>query len=121
MACEIVVLGQSQSWSGPLRISHGVMEDAIDAAAISGLLAEAQQIGVVAVLAKAEASSSGLIRGKRHTMLEDSDLSSPRHARGFVGGLLAGLVGHTEIFVSGGAEHQGPDGGGPIALIHTTQ
>lgn len=121
MACEIVVLGQSKSWSGPLRISHGVMEDAIDASAISGLLAETQQRGVIAALAKAEASSSGLIRGKRHTMLEDSDLSPTRHARGFVGGLLAGLVGHTEIFVSGGAEHQGPDGGGPIALIHTSQ
>ena len=62
----------------------------------------------IALLAKAEASASGLIRGARHTMLEDSDLSSTRHARGFVGGLLAGLVGHTELFVSGGAEHQGP-------------
>ena len=30
---------------------------------------------------------------------------------------LAGLVGHAEIYVSGGAEHQGPDGGGPVALI----
>jgi len=26
-------------------------------------------------------------------------------------------VGHAEIFVSGGAEHQGPDGGGPVAVI----
>ena len=25
--------------------------------------------------------------------------------------------GHAEIYVSGGAEHQGPDGGGPVALI----
>jgi cyanuric acid amidohydrolase len=30
---------------------------------------------------------------------------------------LAGLIGHAEIFVSGGAEHQGPDGGGPVAAI----
>jgi cyanuric acid amidohydrolase len=27
------------------------------------------------------------------------------------------MVGHAEIYVSGGAEHQGPDGGGPVALI----
>jgi cyanuric acid amidohydrolase len=27
------------------------------------------------------------------------------------------VVGHAEIYVSGGAEHQGPDGGGPVALI----
>jgi cyanuric acid amidohydrolase len=32
---------------------------------------------------------------------------------------LAALVGHAEIFVSGGAEHQGPDGGGPVAIIAT--
>ena len=25
--------------------------------------------------------------------------------------------GHAEIYVSGGAEHQGPDGGGPVALV----
>jgi cyanuric acid amidohydrolase len=37
--------------------------------------------------------------------------------RAFVAGALAGLVGHAEIFVSGGAEDQGPDGGGPVALI----
>ena len=40
-----------------------------------------------------------------------------RHARAFVCGALAGLVGHAEIYVSGGAEHQGPDGGGPVAVI----
>ena len=62
---------------------------------------------------------SGRIRGHRHTMLDNSDISSTRHARAFVAGALAGLVGHTEIFVSGGAEHQGPDGGGPVAIIAT--
>jgi cyanuric acid amidohydrolase len=121
MTCEIVVMGQSPDWSGPLRVCHGVMQDAIDAPAISSLLGAVGSGSVVAALAKAEASSSGDIRGNRHTMLDDSDISSTRHARGFVGGLLAGLVGHTQLFVSGGAEHQGPDGGGPVALIYTTQ
>ena len=31
MGCEIVVMGQSAAWSGPLRIAHAVMQDAIDA------------------------------------------------------------------------------------------
>ena len=61
---------------------------------------------------------SGTIRASRHTMLDDSDISSTRHARGFVGGVLAGLTGLTELFVSGGAEHQGPDGGGPVSIIY---
>ncbi|MGG7564854.1 ring-opening amidohydrolase [Rhodovulum sp. DZ06] len=128
MGCEVVVLGLSPLWSGPLRIGHEVMQDAIDAPAIARLLGRAapgaplQGAGdrAVALLCKAEASASGLIRGARHTMLEDSDISSTRHARGFVGGMIAGLTGLTELFVSGGAEHQGPDGGGPAALIYDT-
>ena len=72
---------------------------------------------LVGLLAKVEASHDGAVRGSRHVMLDDSDISATRHARRFVGGVLAGLVGHTELFVSGGAEHQGPDGGGPVAII----
>lgn len=125
---EIVVLGMSAAWSGPLTIDHAVMADAIDiepvraalarlGLAAPGQLSAAQQKQLVAVLAKAEASRDGLLRGHRHTMLDDSDISSTRHARAFVAGALAGLVGHAEIYVSGGAEHQGPQGGGPVALI----
>lgn len=116
---EIVVLGMSKNWSGPLAIAHAVMADAIDVAPVRGAIATLDGVageGTI-VLAKAEASRSGLIRGSRHTMLDDSDISSTRHARAFVAGALAGVVGHTEIYVSGGAEHQGPDGGGPVAVI----
>jgi cyanuric acid amidohydrolase len=69
------------------------------------------------VLAKAEASRGGTIRGARHIMGDDSDIHATRHARALVGGVLAAAIGFTELFVSGGAEHQGPDGGGPIAVI----
>ena len=105
-----------------------VMSDAIDIEpvrgalgrldlAANGQLAESERRRLLAVLAKAEASHDGRLRGHRHTMLDDSDISSTRHARAFVCGALAGLIGHAEIYVSGGAEHQGPDGGGPVALI----
>ena len=104
------------------------MADAIDvepvraalrgsASTAAGQLPPAQRGRLVALLGKAEASHDGRLRGHRHTMLDDSDISSTRHARAFVCGALAGLVGHAEIYVSGGAEHQGPDGGGPVALI----
>ncbi len=85
--------------------------------AAQGQLTEAERPALVALLAKAEPSTTGLLRGRRHTMLDDSDISATRHARAFVAGALSGLVGHAEIFVSGGAEHQGPDGGGPVAVI----
>jgi cyanuric acid amidohydrolase len=127
---EIVVLGAAPGWRGPLRIAHGVMGDSLDVepvrAALASLgLASAGQLPapdrtrMVAMLAKAEAGSTGRLRGHRHTMLDDSDISATRHARGFVAGALAGLVGHAELYVSGGAEHQGPDGGGPVAIIAT--
>jgi cyanuric acid amidohydrolase len=113
---EIVVLGNAPGWGGDLVIDHEVMTDAIDAEAVRRVLA---RLGgeTVAVLAKAEASPSGEIRGRRHTMLDDSDIHSTRHARALVGGVLAGVIGDTLLYVSGGAEHQGPTGGGPVAII----
>ncbi|UFZ03353.1 ring-opening amidohydrolase [Bradyrhizobium ontarionense] len=125
---EIMVAGMSAAWTGPLAIDHAVMRDAIDieparaalarlGLAVPGQVPEAGRGRIAAVLAKAEAAQSGKVRGRRHTMLDDSDISSTRHARAFVAGALAGLFGFTDLFVSGGAEHQGPDGGGPIAII----
>jgi cyanuric acid amidohydrolase len=125
---EIVVLGCSAQWSGPLTIDHAVMGDGIDiepvraalgrvGLAAAGQLDAAQRGRLLALLAKAEASPDGEVRGARHTMLDDSDIASTRHARAFVAGALAGLVGRTTLYVSGGAEHQGPPGGGPVAVI----
>jgi len=72
---------------------------------------------LAALFCKAEASRTGTIRGHRHIMLDDSDINATRHARALVGGVLAGRIGDTRLFVSGGAEHQGPEGGGPLAVI----
>jgi cyanuric acid amidohydrolase len=113
---EIVVLGNAAGWTGDLVIDHDVMRDAIDSEAARRVLARIAG-ETVAVLAKAEAAPSGEIRGRRHTMLDDSDIHSTRHARALVGGVLAGVIGDTMLYVSGGAEHQGPAGGGPIAII----
>jgi cyanuric acid amidohydrolase len=118
----------SSAWSGTLAVDHAVMADAIDIEPVRaafgrlGLITQGQMTvadrrRLVALLGKAEASHDGRLRGIRHTMLDDSDISSTRHARAFVCGALASLVGHAEIYVSGGAEHQGPDGGGPVAVI----
>ncbi len=128
MENQVMVLGNSPAWGGDLAIGHGVMKDGIDVDAVAVALAsvgipagirlgEESRARVVAVLAKAEPSRSGTIRGNRHVMLDDSDIHASRHARALVGGVLAGIFGDTQLFVSGGAEHQGPDGGGPVAVI----
>jgi cyanuric acid amidohydrolase len=125
---EVVVLGNSDAWASDAVIAHRVMRDAIDLPAVigaltdaglapSGQLDDAARGDLLAVLAKADPASGGRIRGQRHIMLDDSDINATRHARALVGGVLAGVTGRTDLFVSGGAEHQGPDGGGPVAVI----
>lgn len=100
----------SEKWSGSLAVDHAVMADGIDIEPVRAALARlglkasrqlpaGQRERLVALLAKAEAGTTGMLRGNRHIMLNDSDISSARHARAFVGGALAGLVGHAELFV----------------------
>jgi cyanuric acid amidohydrolase len=126
---EVIVLGVSRAWTGPLRIACRPMHDALDIGAVYDacselglemrqhqLTAEAQQ-RVAGVLVKCEPDRRGTVRGHRHTMLDDTDINAQRHIRGAVGGLVAGVLGDGRLFVSGGAEHQGPDGGGLIAVI----
>lgn len=130
----VIVLGNSETSVSEFEIGHGVMSDAIDASAVVSALKSvglgvdlgvdfgiAPQLAagreLVNIFAKAEASPNGAVRGFRHTMLEDTDISSTRHARAAVGGLIAGLAGTGAVYVSGGAEHQGPAGGGPVAVI----
>ncbi|HSU22227.1 ring-opening amidohydrolase [Comamonadaceae bacterium OTU4NAUVB1] len=124
----VIVLGEAAGSASAFRIAHTVMRDAVDATSVRRLLreafgldperdAEAVAARLVNLLAKAEAAPDGLVRGARHTMLNDSDINATRHARAAVGGVLASVVGHTALYVSGGAEHQGPPGGGPVAAI----
>src|SRR5882757_277585 len=118
----VIVLGNSAEASGDNIISHAVMLDAIDAAAVLQAMRHdatkpADTSRIVNVLAKADPSPDGMLRGWRHIMLDDTDISATRHARAAVGGVIAGLTGCPAVFVSGGAEHQGPPGGGPVAVI----
>lgn len=127
-ANEVVVLGHSPRWRGPLRMACEPMADAMDLPAVTRALSQlgleaSPQIGandrarIAAALVKCEPDRRGQVRGARHTMLDDTDINAQRHIRAAVGGLVAGALGDGRIFVSGGAEHQGPDGGGLIAVI----
>lgn len=130
----VLVLGEAVGAASSIRIGHTVMQDAVDATSVRRMLREQfdidffdrisnnndsaqQQQRIINVLAKAEASPNGRVRGERHTMLNDTDITATRHARAVVGGVLASVVGQTALYVSGGAEHQGPAGGGPVAVL----
>jgi cyanuric acid amidohydrolase len=124
----VIVMGNSAASASPFVIGHAVMKDAIDLGAVAEALASVglapahaadpvTRGRLVNIFAKAEASPDGTVRGHRHTMLDDSDINATRHARAAVGGLIAGVAGTSLVYVSGGAEHQGPPGGGPVAAI----
>ncbi len=117
--CEILVLGNAPTSHSNFVIGHSVMEHALDVAAIQRAIASTGRspAQIVNVFAKAEADPSGQILGHRHTMLDDSDISHTRMARAVVGAVIAAAVQDPMIYVSGGSEHQGPAGGGPIAVI----
>ena len=110
----VIVMGNSRAATSPFVIGHALMRDAIDLSAVIealksvglGLTDKHMQDRLVNIFAKAEASPDGSVRGFRHTMLDDFDVGSTRHARAAVGGLIGGLSGTGAVYVSGGAEHQ---------------
>lgn len=123
--CEVLLMGNSPKSRSPLRIGHAVMADAVDREAVVQACANSQGNAggdfdaekLVNVFAKSEVDPSGMVRGSRHTMLQDSDVNGTRMSRAVVGGIVASVLGRTKVYVSGGAEHQGPPGGGPVAAI----
>lgn len=132
--CEILVLGNAPTSYSDYQIGHSVMTHALDTGAVQqaiasaqGAVAEDDSMGLIArhmatgaivnVFAKAEAAPSGQVLGCRHTMLDDSDINHTRMARAVVGAVVAAAVQDPRVYVSGGSEHQGPPGGGPIAVI----
>ncbi len=127
-ANEVVVFGQAQGWVPGLVAGVAPMSDLLDLDGVvaafraAGLDAAptvpaAQRARVLGVLAKGEPDRSGAIRGARHTMLGDTDLDAQRHLRGALGAVVASVAGHGQVFVSGGAEHQGPPGGGLVCVF----
>ena len=123
--CEILLFGNSAAAGGDLGIGHAVLRDVIDAdgvrsavrLAIGDTGAAIDPRRIVAIFAKAEAPPSGMLRGRRTTMLSDADINYERHARAALGAVIASVTGDAAVFVSGGTEHQCRPGEAPIAAI----
>ena len=137
MHCEILVMVRSKlafphmdGWGrmvpilpnpnkSKFQMACGRMDDAIDLAGVMKCVDEARGPSgtneIVTAIVKADPAAS--VRGRRTTMLSDSDINATRHSRAAVGGVVAAAVGDCRVYVSGGAEHQGPDGGGPVCVI----
>jgi cyanuric acid amidohydrolase len=113
---EVVVFGRAQGWAEGIVAGVAPMADLLDLAGVQAAFAAAPG-EVLGVIAKGEPDRSGFIRGQRHTMLGDTDIDAQRHLRGALGAIVAAVAGDGRVFVSGGAEHQGPPGGGLVCVF----
>jgi cyanuric acid amidohydrolase len=123
---EIMILANSPAWGGDLVVEHGVLEDILDARGVERVLEKLGLPGrpgpedrarIVGVFAKSEADPRRTIRGRRHVMLDDDDVSDTRYSRCALAAVIASVVGDGCVYVSTRAEHHGPLGGGPLAVL----
>ena len=125
---QTVVVGNAPV-GGRYRSGHSVMDDALD---IEGVYEAIRSAGLdlpdrpraedldgrmVNVFVKCEADPTSRLRGRRQVMLNDSDVHHHRQIKGTVGGVVGAATGDPAVFVSVGALHQGPSGGGTVAAI----
>jgi cyanuric acid amidohydrolase len=128
MNCQILLMGNSTESASELVCGHSRLEDLIDAdgvrnalrsvgISVEGSLDNTNRSRVVNVFAKGQVPLDGLLRGRRTTLLTDSDLNT-RPARAVLGALVASVIGDPAIYASAGwGYHQGPTGGGMAAVI----
>ena len=128
MNCQVVVIGNVAGSASNLVVGHAVLEDLLD---VNGVLAALTNAGlrftgypsaqdlerVEAVFVKALTAQTGDLRGYRTTLLTDLDLGT-RPARAVGNAVVASVLGDPMIYVSAGwGFHQGPMGGGVVAVI----
>jgi cyanuric acid amidohydrolase len=125
-ACEAIVIGQpAGAMSGP-QLRCGVVDDLLDIAGMASIIASdgnasidaarARSGDILAAFFKAGVRSDGQVRGSRTTVFS-SDLDPDKHMRAAASGVVAALTGDCRMFISGGCEHQSPDGGGVFAVV----
>jgi cyanuric acid amidohydrolase len=124
---EVTVLGNRPGAGGDLMAHAAPLSDILDTRSLKrlfreagcGLDADGELTGTEklrGVYLKAGVASDGLVRGERTTVFQ-SEVDPDKHMRAAASGLVGGLVGTTRVFVSGGAEHQAPPGGGLCVVI----
>ena len=128
MRCQVLVVGNVEGAASNYVSGHHILADLIDAdgvraalrsvgITVEGTVSKDQRDRIVNVFGKGQVSLDGRVRGNRSTLLTDSDLNT-RPARAVLGAVIASVVGDPAIYASAGwGYHQGPAGGGMVAVI----
>lgn len=124
--CEVIVLGNADPQRKVIRT--GIIHDLVDIDSMAAIITGGPAIDLAAVRGKcahgalqaaffkAGVAPNGRVRGHRTTVFA-SDLDPDKHMRAAASGVIGALLGDTRVFVSGGAEHQAPPGGGIFSVI----
>lgn len=124
---EVLVLGNRPGMDGEAMVFSAGLADILDARSLKVLFREAgcglDESGELtgaenlqAVFLKAGVAPDGRVRGERTTVYQ-SEVDPDKHMRAAASGVIGGLLGTGRVFVSGGAEHQAPPGGGLCGCI----
>ncbi|MDQ4504289.1 ring-opening amidohydrolase [Sinomonas sp. ASV322] len=125
---QVILLGNSTRAGGHLRVGHAVMNDVLDissfirAAEAAGLadvcltLTPEQRRRIVSVYVKIGTPVDARLRGRRQVHQEQNP-GYMNELKAAVAGMFSAVLQDTVLYISSGAVHQGPAGGGTVAVI----
>lgn len=105
---EAIVFGRRKGGDRDWLVTQAVLNDFLDVDAMKGI-EKPEGFEPQLVFFKAGIPRDGRLRGRRTTVLT-SELPADKQLRAAASGLVGSVFGSTASFISGGAEHQGPDG-----------
>lgn len=114
--CQVIILGNSVKGNQKLYIKSRILKDLMDIESVYTLFRNSDQNDLIATFAKVSIDIHGNLRGKK-VPIYYSDFNTDRMIRAVASGILVSVLKDTEIFISGGGEHQGPNGGGILTGI----
>ena len=112
---EAIVLGHRPGGDAGWRLDTTVLADLMDAPALAAIRAP-EGYRPWLVFFKAGLARDGRIRGRQTAALL-GDIPADKHLRAAASGLLGALLPDADTFISGGAEHQGPEGSCLCAIL----
>lgn len=123
---QLVVMGNRVGAGGRLRVGHSAMADTLDIDALTralrragldvgpGPLSAEHRARVVAVYVKFSATPDGRLRGRRQVIENPQYVNQVKAA---LGGMFSAMLQDNLVWISAGATHQGPVGGGTVAVV----
>lgn len=123
---QLIAFGNRSGAGGRLRVGHATMADMLDVAALprairragldvnDGPLSQEHRDRIIAVYVKHSVPIDGRLRGHRQVT---QNPEYARQAKAALGGMFSAFLQDNHIWISGSATHQGPVGGGTVAVV----